>query len=97
MEKVQEFFNFDNIQPFLRDNPVIYGIVFFLLGLFLFLGAVFDWNWIFGNISKTNYDSRKIDGLTNLFGRKTARFLFGALCLLIMLSGLIAVWLNLKQ
>jgi len=87
----------DNIQQFLKDNPVIYGIFLILLGLFLLLGAVFDWNWLFGNVSRTNYNARKIDGLVNLFGRKTARVVFGALCFLMILGGVLIIWLSLKK
>ena len=89
--------NMESVQQFLSDNPVIYGIFLFLLGLFLLLGAVFDWNWIFGNVSRINYDFGKIDGLVNFFGRKTARFIFGAVCVFIMLSGVLVIWLSLKK
>ena len=87
----------ENVQQYLSDNPVIYGIFLFLLGLFLLLGAVFDWNWIFGNVSRINYDFGKIDGLVNFFGRKAARFIFGAVCVFIMLSGVLVIWLSLKK
>ena len=84
----------ETIQQFLKDNPVVYGIFLILLGLFLLSGAIFDWNWLFGNVSPTNYNANKIDGLVNLFGRKTARVVFGALCLFVILGGILMVWLN---
>ena len=86
----------DNIQQFFKDNPAAYGIFFILLGVFLLLGAIFDWNWLFGNVSQT-FNTRKIDGLVNLFGRKTARVVFGALCFLIIFCGVLTVWFNLKK
>jgi predicted transporter len=60
----------ENIQQFLSDNPVIYGFFLFLLGLLFLLGAIFDWNWIYGNVSPVNYNLEKIDGIVNFFGRK---------------------------
>ena len=87
----------ENIQQFLSDNPVIYGIFLLLLGLFLLLGAIFDWNWIFGNVSPVNYNFGKIDGLVNFFGQKTARIIFGTFSVLMMLGGVLVTWLSLKQ
>jgi TRAP-type C4-dicarboxylate transport system permease small subunit len=83
----------NSIQQFLHENPVAFGICIILLGLFLFLGAVFDWNWIFGNPSKVNFNMGKIDGLTNLFGRKTARVVFGVACISMIICGALVIWL----
>ena len=79
------------IQQYLSDNPVIYGFFLFLLGLFLFLGSLFNRNWIFGNTSPVNFDLCKIDGLVNIFGRKTARIIFGIFCVLMMLGGVLVI------
>jgi hypothetical protein len=87
----------ENIQQFLSDNPVIYGIFLLLLGLFLLLGAIFGWNWIFGNVSPVNYDFGKIDGLVNFFGQKTARIIFGTFSVLVMLGGVLVIWLSLTK
>jgi len=84
----------ETVQQFLSDNPAVYGIFLFLLGLFLLLGAIFDWNWIFGNISRTNYDFGKIDGMVNFFGRKTARVISGVFFALMMLGGVLVIWLS---
>ena len=87
----------ENIQQFLSDNPVIYGFFLFLLGLLFLLGAIFDWNWIYGNVSPVNYNLEKIDGIVNFFGRKTARVVSGVFFVLMMLGGVLVIWLNLKQ
>jgi hypothetical protein len=87
----------ETVQQFLSDNPIVFGIFLFLLGLLLFFGAVFDWQWLFGNPVRTNYDFRKIDGLVNFFGRKTVRFIFGTVCLFMMLGGVLVIWMSLKQ
>ena len=89
--------NMENIQQFLSDNPVIYGIFLFLLGLFLLLGAIFDWNWIYGNVSPVNYDWGKIDGIVNCFGRKTARIILGTFSVLVMLGGVLVILLSLTK
>jgi len=87
----------NDLQKFFSDHPVAIGIVVALLGLFLFLGSVFDWNWIFGDVNKWNYDPGKIDGLVNLFGRKTARIIFGAFSVFIFLAGIFVIGLSLKN
>ena len=87
----------EKIQQYLSDNPAAYGTFLILLGLFLLLGAVFDWNWIFGDVSPVNYSFRKIDGIINFFGRKTARVLFGIVSVAIMLGGILWIYASLKN
>ncbi|MDR2144950.1 MAG: immunity 17 family protein [Tannerella sp.] len=85
---------FDKIQQFLSNNPTAFGALIALMGLLLFLGSVFDWNWIFGDVSRVTYSVRKIDGLINLFGRKTARIIFGTVSFFVFLAGLLVIWLS---
>ena len=87
----------DKVQQFLKDNPVVYGIFLILLGLFFLIGTIFDWGWIFGNISPVSYNLGKIDGMVNIFGRKTARIVFGVFSVLVILGGVLVIWLNLKK
>ena len=82
----------DDIANFLKNSPVAIGLVVVLIGLFLFLGSVFNWNWIFGDISSVNYNPGKIDGLVNIFGRTTARVILGALSLFIFITGAVILW-----
>jgi len=88
---------FDKIQQFLSNNPIAFGALIALIGLFLFFGSVFNWNWIFSDVIRATYSVRKIDGLINLFGRKTARIIFGAFSLFLFLIGLLVIWLSLKK
>ena len=87
----------EKIQQYLGDNPLIYGIFLFLLGGFFLFGAIFDWHWIFGNVSPVNYDLGKVDGLVNFFGRKTSRVLFAILSILVMAGGLVWFFIHLKH
>jgi hypothetical protein len=87
---------FDKIQQFFANSPTAFGALIAFIGLFLFWGSVFDWNWIFGDVSRTTYSARKIDGLINLFGRKAARIIFGAFSFFIFLVGVLVIWLSLK-
>lgn len=88
MEKIQQFF---------AGNPYLAGVLIAAFGLFLFLAAVFDWNWIFGDINAANYSERKIDGLVNLFGRKTARIICMGVGCIVFAAGIVWVWLSLKK
>jgi hypothetical protein len=43
------------------------------------------------------YNAKKIDGLVNLFGRKTARIVCGILSVLTIAGGLVWIWLALRK
>jgi len=94
MESIQDFLKPDNIQQFLSDNPAIYYVILFLFGLFLFLAALFNCNWIFGNTNSHNYNTSKNGGTIIGFGRKTARVLVGFLGLVIMLCIVLVIGLS---
>jgi len=87
---------FDEITNYVKSRPALIGVFIALVGLFLLLGSIFNWNWIFGDVSPATYSLRKIDGLINLFGRKTARVIFGAISSVIILLGVLIIWLSLK-
>ena len=76
---------------------MVYGIFLIMLGVFLLLGAIFDWHWIFGNISPVNYDLGKVDGLVNFFGRKTARVVLAILSISVMAGGVVWIYIHLKK
>ena len=87
----------NDLQKFFADHPAAIGLLVALVGLFLFLGSVFDWNWIFGDVNRYNYNPGKIDGLVNLFGRKTARMIFGAFSVFVFFAGIVVIWLSFKK
>ena len=87
----------EKIAEFLKTHPFVYGIFLVLLGSFFLAGSVFNWHWIFGSISPVNFDTGKIDGLVNIFGRKTARIVFGVFSSILILSGIFVIWLSLKK
>jgi hypothetical protein len=88
---------FDDIAVFFRSHPAVIGVLVAVVGLFLFLAAILNWNWIFGDVSRANYSLCKIDGLVNLFGRKTARIIVGLFGLVIIFAGLLIVGLSLGR
>jgi hypothetical protein len=45
-----------------------------MVGVFLVLASVFNWDWIFKGHS---YNLKKIEGISNMFGRGFARIWFG--------------------
>jgi preprotein translocase subunit SecF len=87
----------DNLTKFFTEHPAAIGIFIALLGLLFLLASIFDWNWIFGDVSAATYDTGKLDGLINLFGRKTARIIFGAIGAIVFLSGILAAWSALEK
>lgn len=79
------------IQLYIIDNKAWGGLFFILIGILFLIGAIKDWNWIFGNVSPTTYNLRKLDGIINMFGRKTGRVFAGIGGVLIIICGI--VWL----
>jgi hypothetical protein len=87
----------ETIQKFLSDNPVYCGVMIFVVGIVLFAACVFDWDWLFGNVNPRTYNTRKIDGLVNIFGREKAKnnqclleksYLWGVNNLMIMMKSI---------
>lgn len=70
----------------IKSQPSVIGILIVVVGLLLFLGSIFKWDFI----------SSKIGGLVNFFRRKTIRVIFGIVCVFIMLVGIFVIWLSLK-
>jgi len=87
---------FDTIANYMKAHPWAIGGFIALIGLVLFLGSVFNWNWLYGDVSPATYSLGKLDGLINLFGRKAARIIFGAFAFFIFLLGVLVIWLSLK-
>jgi hypothetical protein len=87
----------EKIQQYLSENPALWGILVIVLGALLMLASIFDWDWLFGQTNPYTYNARKIDGLINLFGRKTARIVFGAISFLIIMAGFIWIWFGLYK
>lgn len=85
---------FDKIGAFFSNNP-IYAYSFLSIILFIvFLGCIFNWNWMFGKrdgiVRDTNIE--KLQGKVYFFGRNTVRFFLGLLSLVILISMLIVIY-----
>ncbi|GAB6121219.1 immunity 17 family protein [Dysgonomonas termitidis] len=78
----------DTIQDYYDQHPVILPLFCIAIGIFLLLACIFDWNWIFGDVNTTTYNLKKIDGLVNMFGRKTARFLTAISAVFLIVLGI---------
>ena len=78
----------ETIQTYFQDNQILGGVLLLFIGIMLLLGSIYDWNWIFGNINPNNYNTQKTDGLLNMFGRKTARVIFGIISVVVMIGGI---------
>ncbi len=59
-------------------------------GLLILIGAFRDWDWIFGDVSTATYRLDKLDGIINIFGRKTGGIAAGAGAALMIVFG--TVW-----
>ena len=61
----------------------IYGVFFFLAGMFTISGAFFDWDWFMNN--------RRAKIFVKLLGRNGARVFYGILGIGFMLFGIAAL------
>ncbi|MBB4034835.1 flagellar biosynthesis protein FlhB [Dysgonomonas hofstadii] len=80
----------EKIKGMLTENPSLLGLVFVVFGVVGLLGAIFNWKWLFKDVSGVTYSLKKIDGWVNMFGVKTARIVYGILCVVVILTG--ALW-----
>lgn len=78
----------DTIQDYYNQYPVILPLFCIAIGVFILLACIFDWNWVFRNVSTATCNLTKIDGLVNMFGRKAARILTGISAVFIILLGI---------
>jgi len=46
----------EKIQQFLALHPEWAGVLMISIGVLLLWASIFDWIWIFGNVSATNYN-----------------------------------------
>ena len=81
------------IKDFMQENAILSLSIFcILIGAFILLAAIKDWNIVFGDVNKTTYNLDKIDGQINMFGRKTVRIFSGiGSIFLIMLGALLLI------
>ena len=79
----------DNIKIYISLHPELFGILFLLIGIVIFISALLDANWLFGNVSSVTYSLKKIDGWVNMFGRKTARIVAGIGGIIACFSGIV--------
>jgi uncharacterized membrane protein YidH (DUF202 family) len=83
MEQIKQFF-----EDLFTENPHYFGFFIVFVGVLVLLAAIFDWNWLFGNVSGVTYNLKKIDGWVNWFGRRNARIISGVFAVLLILGGL---------
>jgi hypothetical protein len=83
----------ETAKEFLTTNPHYGGIFIALVGVMGVLASIFNWNWVFGNVSGVTYNLEKIDGWVNIFGRKAARIVFGILSFLAFSGGVLWFWI----
>jgi hypothetical protein len=76
------------LEKFFRENPKFIGIFVILVGVFILMASIFNWNWIFSGHS---WNLKKIEGISNFFGRGFARIWFGIGGIGIIILGIILV------
>ena len=87
MEQIKQYF-----EETLTENPHYFSFFIVFVGVLILLAAIFDWNWLFGNVNTLDYNMGKIDGWVNMFGRKTARIISGVFSVLVIFCGLFWFW-----
>ena len=85
------------IQQYLSNNPMAYGFLIILLGLYLFFKVFFEKNGLFKKIDRANYNPGKMEGIIHHLRKKTVRIFFIVFCLLILLCGILVIWISLNK
>jgi hypothetical protein len=83
MEK-EDFF--DRIKTLMKAHPKSIGILALLFGALLLAASIFNWEWMFEGRS---YNLKKIEGMSNFFGRGFARVWLGAGGIGIIILGIV--------
>ena len=79
----------EKIRQLVAENPPLYIGWFTLgVGIFVLMASVFNWDWIFRGHS---YNSQKIEGISNIFGRGVARVYFGIGGIICIILGIILI------
>lgn len=81
---------FDKVGTVLKNYPAVFGIFIILIGVVLFICALKDVQWIFGNT--LSFNVRKVKGWVNLFGRGPARFIVGLMSLILVFIGIFWIY-----
>ena len=79
----------EKLQQLIAQNPPYYiGWLALVVGVFVLLASIFNWNWVFKGHS---YNLEKIEGISNIFGRGVARIYFGIGGIICVILGIILV------
>ena len=77
---------FDHIGKFLSENPGYFAVFVIAFGVFAIAAAVFNYDWVFRGHS---FNLQKLEGISNMFGRGAARFVFAGSGVLCVITGII--------
>ena len=82
----------DNLKLLIAENPMYYfGWFSLAVGIFILSASIFNWNWIFKGHS---YNTTKIEGIANMFGRGIARVYFGIGGIVCIVLGIILILIS---
>ncbi|MDR2051221.1 MAG: immunity 17 family protein [Deltaproteobacteria bacterium] len=81
---------FARIGKFLGEEPEYFAVFVILVGVFMLAAAVCNWDWIFQGHS---YNTKKIEGVANVWGRGFARLKFGGGGLVCVIIGIVLLLL----
>lgn len=79
---------FDRIGTLFKEEPKYFAAFVILVGAFMFAAAVFNWDWIFSGHS---YNTKKIEGTANMYGRGFARLKLGSGGLVCIIAGIVCL------
>ena len=79
---------FDRIGTLFKEQPKYFAVFVILIGAFMAAAAVFNWDWIFRGHS---FNTKKIEGTANMWGRGFARLKFGAGGIVCVIAGIVCL------
>jgi hypothetical protein len=79
---------FGPIGRLFREQPKYFAVLVIAAGAFMFAATVGNWDWIFRGHS---YNTEKIEGTANMWGRGFARLKLGGGGLLCVVAGIVCL------
>ena len=79
---------FERIGRLFKKEPKYFAVFVIAVGAFMAAAAVFNWDWGFRGHS---YNTEKIEGTANMWGRNFARLKFGCGGLVCVIAGIVCL------
>jgi hypothetical protein len=76
----------EKLKEYVTKKPQFFGIIFIVFGIILLLAGIKNWEWVF---SGTSYHTKKLEGISTMWGRGIARVAAGIGGVAVIIAGVV--------